>query len=187
MTSTPFTLLSKRSGVASDRPSGLAVVNGEVALCFGAADIGLYIEDSAGGIRKIGPNHYAATAPNSSPAGLTGNSIGETWVNSASPYYLQVWNGSGWQKVGAGFADSASSATSATTANTAITANTATLASGAILASGVVNGAGAPVVTIVSSGLPAVGLSGALVYNIIPSGTQTSGLYVSAANSWIKV
>lgn len=208
MTSTPFILLLKRSGNASDRPSGVTIQAGEMALSFGGADPGLYFEDSAGDIRKVGSNFYGSTAPNSTPFGLPGNSIGETWTTSSSPYYLQVWTGSTWQKVGAGFADTATSATTATTANTAntailasgaivasgailasgsITSQTALLASGAILASGVVTALGLPVVTIVSSGLPAVGASGTMVYNVIPSGAQPSGLFVSAQGAWIKV
>lgn len=208
MTSTPFILLLKRTGQASDRPSGVTIQAGEMALSFGAADPGMYFEDSAGDIRKVGSNFYGSTAPNSTPVGLPGNSIGETWTTSSSPYYLQVWTGSTWQKVGAGFADTATSATTATTANTAntailasgaivasgailasgsITSQTALLASGAILASGVVTALGLPVVTIVSSGLPAVGASGTMVYNVIPSGAQPSGLFVSARGAWIKV
>ena len=208
MTSTPFILLLKRTGNASDRPSGVTIQAGEMALSFGGADPGLYFEDSAGDIRKVGSNFYGSTAPNSTPVGLPGNSIGETWTTSSSPYYLQVWTGSTWQKVGAGFADTATSATTATTANTAntailasgaivasgailasgsITSQTALLASGAILASGVVTALGLPVVTIVSSGLPAVGASGTMVYNVIPSGAQPSGLFVSAQGAWIKV
>ena len=208
MTSTPFILLLKRTGQASDRPSGVTIQAGEMALSFGGADPGLYFEDSAGDIRKVGSNFYGSTAPNSTPVGLPGNSIGETWTTSSSPYYLQVWTGSTWQKVGAGFADTATSATTATTANTAntailasgaivasgailasgsITSQTALLASGAILASGVVTALGLPVVTIVSSGLPAVGASGTMVYNVIPSGAQPSGLFVSAQGAWIKV
>lgn len=56
MTSTPVTLLLKRSGNASDRPSGNILVNGELATNFGAADPGVYFENSAGGIVKIGPS-----------------------------------------------------------------------------------------------------------------------------------
>jgi hypothetical protein len=220
MTSTPFILLLKRTGQASDRPSGVTIQAGEMALSFGGADPGMYFEDSAGDIRKVGSNFYGSTAPNSTPIGLPGNSIGETWTTSSNPYYLQVWTGSVWQKVGAGFADTATSATTATTANTAntailasgavlasgsvtsqtallasgailasgsVTSQTALLASGAILASGVVTALGLPVVTIVSSGLPAVGASGTMVYNVIPSGAQPSGLFVSAQGAWIKV
>lgn len=137
MTSTPVILLLKRSGQASDRPQTSVVQNGELAIALGAADPGLYFEDSAGAIRKIGPTAYGTTAPNSSPVGLAGNSVGELWTDSSSAsYYLKVWTGSTWQKIGAAFADSATTSTTATIATFATQASTATLASGAILASG---------------------------------------------------
>jgi len=140
MTSTPVTLLLKRSGNASDRPSGNILVNGELATNFGAADPGVYFENSAGGIVKVGPSSFGNTAPNAVPVGLAGNSVGEQWVDTNSAaYYLKVWTGSTWQKIYSGFADSATvagQANSSSIASGALTANTATLASGAILASG---------------------------------------------------
>ena len=159
MASTPVILLVKRSGNASDRPNTATVQAGEVAMSFGAADPGLYFKDSAGSIRKFGPNHYGTTAPNSSPVGSTGNSVGELWTDSStSSFYLRVWTGSAWQKVGAGFADSAT------------TANSATTAGSAIVASGI---------AVVSSLPPAS--DGLTVY--VNSGA--SGLYVSANGGWI--
>lgn len=159
MASTPVILLLKRSGNSSDRPNSATVQAGEAAMSFGASDPGLYFKDSAGSIRKFGSNHYGATAPNSTPVGSTGNSVGETWVDSSTAsYYLRVWTGAAWQKVGAGFSDTATSAITATVANSAV------------VASGV---------AIVTS-LPTAA-SGALVY--LNSGA--SGLYVSANGGWI--
>lgn len=156
MASTPVILLSKRSGNASDRPNAATVQAGEVAMSFGAADPGLYFKDSAGSIRKFGSNHYGTTAPNSSPLGSPGNSVGELWTDSStSSYYLRVWTGAAWQKVGAGFADSA---------NTASTASTAIAASG---------------ISVVTS-LPTA-YTGGLVY----LNAGASGLYVSANGGWI--
>lgn len=168
MASTPVILLLKRSGNSSDRPNTATVQAGEAAMSFGAADPGLYFKDSAGSIRKFGSNHYGTTAPNSTPAGSTGNSTGETWVDSStSQYYLRVWTGAAWQKVGAGFADTA---TTATTANSANTALTATVADSAVVASGVA------VVTALPSAI-----DGSLVY----LNAGASGLYVSANGGWI--
>jgi len=156
MASTPVILLLKRSGNSSDRPNTATVQAGEAAMSFGASDPGLYFKDSAGSIRKFGSNHYGTTAPNSSPVGSTGNSVGETWVDSSSSdYYLRVWTGSAWQKVGAGFAD---------------LADTATNAEGAVAASGI---------RVVST-LP-TSTDGSLVY--LNSGA--SGLYVAANGGWI--
>lgn len=182
MTSTPVVLLLKRSGQSSDRPNTSVVQNGELALSVGAADPGLYFEDSAGTIRKIGPSSYGTTAPNSSPVGSPGNSVGELWTDSSTAtYYLKVWNGTTWQKIGAGFADTATTATTATTALFATQASTATLASGAILASGAVRGS-----QVYSVGLPspATQPSGSLVYLAITSGTYPSGLYVRSSDAW---
>ena len=213
MTSTPVTILSKRSGNASDRPSGNILVNGELSINFGAADPGVYFEDSAGNIVKIGPTPYGTTAPNAVPVGLAGNSIGELWTDAtAGNPYLKVWTGSVWTKIYAGLADTAAFATQAnsciiasgaitafaTTANTAllasgailasgsIRANTALLASGAILASGVVTSAGTPSVLVLLSGLPSPTSysSGTLIYQVQSSGTTPSGLFVRALNGW---
>lgn len=195
MTSTPVILLLKRSGQASDRPQNSVVQNGELAIAVGAADPGLYFEDSAGAIRKIGPSHYGTTAPNSSPVGLAGNSVGELWSDSStSNYYLKVWTGGTWQKIGGGFADSASTATTATNATFATQAGTAALASGAILASGALQANTAILAsgaiqssTVVLSGLPspASNPSGTLVYQIQSSGVFAAGLYVRATDTWL--
>jgi hypothetical protein len=162
MASTPVIILTKRSGNSSDRPNTSTVQAGETAMSFGAADPGLYFKDSAGSIRKFGSNHYGTTAPNATPAGSVGNSVGETWTDSStSSYYLRVWTGSVWQKVGAGFADSATTANSANTANTAVSA---TVASGIAIVT---------VLPPASTGLTVYLNSGA------------SGLYVSANGGWI--
>jgi len=197
MTSTPVVLLLKRSGQSSDRPSGTVVQNGELAIAVGAADPGLYFEDSAGAIRKIGPSHYGTTAPNSSPVGLAGNSVGELWSDSStSQYYLKVWTGSAWQKIGAAFADSASFATTATTAGSAVLASGAVQASGCILASGALIASGAIIASgtvkssdIGLSGLPAPTTygSGALFYQIQSSGIYPAGLYINVSSSWLAV
>ena len=208
MTSTPVTILSKRSGNSSDRPSGNILVNGELAINFGAADPGVYFEDSVGNIIKIGPTPYGTTAPNAVPVGLTGNSIGELWTDSnAGNYYLKVWNGSSWNKIYAGLSDTATNANQANsstiasgalTSNTSllasgcilasgsITANTALLASGAVLASGVVTSEGAPSVLVLLSGLPSPTSysSGTLIYQVQSSGATPSGLFVRALNGW---
>ena len=199
MTSTPSILLTKRSGQSSDRPSGIVVQGGELAISRGASDPGLYFEDTAGDIRKIGPSHYGTTAPNSTPAGLPGNSVGETWTDSTTTeYYFKVWTGSAWVKVGAGYADStlfADQATTALLASGAITAqvaNTATLSSGSILASGAVFDTQASTATLASG---AIAASGAISSNsaftcilasgsVLSSGTATAtGVPVAAIDT----
>jgi|DEB0MinimDraft_3_1074331.scaffolds.fasta_scaffold09928_2 hypothetical protein len=212
MASTPVILLSKRSGNSSDRPNTTTVQAGEAAMSFGAADPGLYFKDSAGSIRKFGSNHYGASAPNSSPVGSAGNSVGETWVDTSAAYYLRVWTGSAWQKVGAGFSDTADNANFATTAGSATTANTANsaivasgayssvIASGAlsaVIASGSISStiASGAISAITASGsLSAVVASGVAVVTTLPTAVDgylvylnsgASGLYVSANGGWI--
>lgn len=197
MASTPVILLTKRTGNASDRPNTATVQAGEAALSFGAADPGLYFRDSASSIRKVGPPHYGSTAPNSSPVGSTGNSVGELWIEDSSPYYMQVWNGSAWQKVGAAFADTASIA-SVTIASGALFANSALVASGSLgsvlasgslgslVSSGVVTATGVPCAEIYTGPLTGTGPSGTLLYKADDTGSP-SGLYVAFAGGWALV
>ena len=169
MASTPVIFLLKRSGNSSDRPNAVTVQAGEPALSFGASEPGLYFKDSAGSIRKVGGSHYGTTAPNSSPVGSTGNSVGELWADSSgAAYYLKVWTGAAWQKVGAGFADNA------TTAGTASTA---------LIASTVVTATGVPCADVYTGSLPGLGPSGSLLYKTDNTGSP-SGLYVSFAGGW---
>lgn len=194
MTSTPSILLLKRSGLSSDRPSGVVVQGGELAISRGAVDPGLYFEDTAGSIRKIGPAHYGTTAPNSTPAGIPGNSVGELWTDSSSPNsYLNVWTGSAWVKIGAGYADSAAFATQANTAllasgaifasgTFAQTSSTAILSSGSLLSSGTVIATGIPVAAI-DAALPGSAQQGTLFYQT----AAPSGLYIYTAAGWAQV
>jgi hypothetical protein len=180
MASTPVILLVKRSGNAADRPSGITIQAGEAALAFGAADPGLYFKDTAGAIRKVGPPAYSTTAPNASPVGQAGNSVGEIWVDSStSAYYLRVWTGSGWQKVGAAFADNAQQAT-VTIASGAIVANSALIASGVLTATGVA------CADIYTGTLTGTAPSGSLRYKTDGTGSP-SGLYVAYAGGWALV
>ena len=189
MASTPVILLLKRSGNAADRPSGIAVQAGEAALSFGGADPGLYFKDTAGAIRKVGPPAYSNSAPNSAPVGLAGNSVGELWVDSSTTaYYLRVWTGGGWQKIGAAFADNAQQA-SVTIASGALFANSALVASGALfansalIASGVLTATGVACADIYTGTLTGTGPSGSLRYKTDGTGSP-SGLYVAFAGGW---
>jgi len=212
MTSTPSILLLKRSGLSSDRPSGVVVQGGELAISRGAVDPGLYFEDTGGAIRKIGPPHYGTTAPNSTPAGIPGNSVGELWTDSSSPNtYLNVWTGSAWVKVGAGYADSSAFANQASTAliaSGALTANFATQASTAILASGAIFASGSFSATsstsilssgsllssgtVIATGIPVAAIDTALPVSarqgtLFYQTTAPSGLYIYTAAGWAQV
>jgi len=187
MASTPVILLVKRTGNASDRPNTSTVQAGEVALSFGASDPGLYFRDSASSIRKVGPPHYGSTAPNSSPVGSAGNSVGELWVENSSPYYMQVWNGSAWQKVGAAFADTASIA-SVTIASGALFASSSLVASGSlgsVLSSGSLGSVLSSGALIASGSLGSILASGSLG-TIIASGSLGSVLSSGSLGSIVS-
>jgi len=176
MTSTPVTLLSRRSGNASDRPFPGTVQTGELALGFGSADGGLYFKDSTNAIRKVSGTHYGNTAPNSGAVGQPGNSVGETWCDaSTAAFYLNVWTGGGWQKIGAGFADSATTANTANTANFAITASGADFATEAGTCTG-------KIATTFTGALPAVGVAGSAAFD-----TASGYFYMSNGAAWVLI
>ena len=197
MTTTPVTLLSKRSGNTSDRPLDTTIQAGELAINFAAAENGLYFKDSVGDIRKVTGVHYGSSAPNSTPAGETGNSVGEVWIDSGTNNFLRVWDGSSFIKIGAAFADVAGTAT-VTIASGAIVANSAVVASGAfgstvasgalgaVTSSGALAASGAVVasgleIAVISGAFPSVPASGVFGYRVDPP----SGLYVSFGGGWV--
>jgi hypothetical protein len=51
----------------------------------------------------VGPTHVGATAPNATPAGAVGNSLGESWldISGAEPVF-KVWDGAQWVNAGGG-------------------------------------------------------------------------------------
>lgn len=94
-----LTILTKNSTVASKRPTAAQLATGELGLNLEASDPGLYFEDSAGNIRKVGGAHYGSTAPNATPAGDASNSVGELWYNTTTEK-LYVWDGAAWTIAG---------------------------------------------------------------------------------------
>jgi hypothetical protein len=94
--------LLKRSAVASKRPTPAQLDIGELSLNYDQGTPGLFFEDDAGAVRKIGPTEVGGTAPNVSPAGQSGNSIGEMWLDtSVTIPLLKTWDGSAWKVPGA--------------------------------------------------------------------------------------
>lgn len=89
------TFLLKRSGAASKRPAPASMALGEVDVNYNASGGGLFYKDSANSVVKVGPAEVGATAPNSSPAGSAGNSVGEFWYDTSSSA-LKIWEGSSW-------------------------------------------------------------------------------------------
>jgi hypothetical protein len=102
--------LLKRSNTASKRPTAAQLDIGELSLNYESTTPGLFFEDSAGGVRKIGPAEVSASAPNSTPAGSSGNSTGELWFDTGTNN-LKIWTG-------AAFAESRASVSTLTTTRT---------------------------------------------------------------------
>ena len=90
----------KRSATDSKRPATSLTV-GELAINYDSNTPGLFFANSAAGIVKVGPAEVSATAPNSSPAGSTGNSKGEFWFDTVNSE-LKIWDGATWQTTGGG-------------------------------------------------------------------------------------
>ncbi len=89
-----------RSTVPHRRPDPALLIDGQMAQNQAVESPGLFIKDANGGAVKIGPIHLGAVAPNATPAGSAGNSIGEAWLDTglARPV-LKIWNGTEWVPV----------------------------------------------------------------------------------------
>lgn len=85
--------LVKRSDTKDKRPTNSQLSLGEISVNYQYQAPGLFIENSTGGIVKIGPCEVGTVAPNSSPAGSSGNSLGEMWFDTGSNV-VKVFNGS---------------------------------------------------------------------------------------------
>ena len=94
---TSFKLL--RTDTADKRPTAAQLSIGELGLNYDANTPGLFFEDDAGGVRKIGPMEVGSSAPNASPAGSSGNSAGELWLDNSSGHVLKYYTGSAWTAI----------------------------------------------------------------------------------------
>ena len=84
-----------RSSTANKRPTASGLADGRLAINTASGTPGLYFVDSASGVVKVGPTHVGSTAPNVSPAGSSGNSLGELWVNNSTTIHgLNYYTGS---------------------------------------------------------------------------------------------
>ena len=96
-----------RSDVASKRPTGVGLLDGELALNIDSGTPGAFFKDELGAIIKVGPAEVGSTAPNASPAsgGSSGNTTGEFWFDTSnsggnSLAALKVYNGTSFAYVG---------------------------------------------------------------------------------------
>jgi hypothetical protein len=93
-------VLLKRSSTASKRPTAAQLDIGELSLNYDSSTAGVFFEDSAGNVRKVGPVEVSSSAPNSAPAGSSGNSLGELWYDTSATT-LKVFDGTSFVGTGA--------------------------------------------------------------------------------------
>ena len=96
-------ILSRRSSVLHDRPFPTRLGVAELAVNNNAGQPGLFFADNTAapstGLVKVGPIAVGNTAPNSTSSGFTGNSKGESWLDTNSTHILKVFDGTSWQMV----------------------------------------------------------------------------------------
>jgi len=90
----------KKSTDQDKRPTAAVLEFGEISVNYNSVTPGLFLEDSSGDVVKVGPAEVGTSAPNSTPAGSSGNSAGEFWYDtSGSVNYLKLYDGSAWSDV----------------------------------------------------------------------------------------
>ena len=120
-----------RSGVASKRPVATGLAVGQIAINYNENDPAIYLRGDADALIKVSPTFVGSTAPNATPSGSSGNSKGETWLDtSTSPATLKIWNGSTWNSTytlpsGSVLLSGVTAATAATGDNSTLVATTA--------------------------------------------------------------
>tara|TARA_R100001463_G_scaffold55150_1_gene106542 strand:- start:351 stop:782 length:432 start_codon:yes stop_codon:yes gene_type:complete len=96
-------ILSRRSSVLHDRPFPTRLGVAELAVNNNAGQPGLFFADNTAapstGLVKVGPIAIGTAAPNVTSAGFTGNSKGESWLDTNSTHILKVFDGTSWQMV----------------------------------------------------------------------------------------
>ena len=92
---------TRSSSVQNDRPFPIRLGEGELALNNHSTSPGLFFTDNvtstSTGLIKVGPVHVGTNAPNSSPAGFTSLSKGETWLDTSSTEIFKIFDGSSFQ------------------------------------------------------------------------------------------
>ena len=88
---------TRRSSTVNDRPFPIRLGEGELALNNNSVSPGLFFADNTAspntGLIKVGPVHIGSTAPNTSGAGFTSLSKGETWLDTISTHVLKIFDG----------------------------------------------------------------------------------------------
>jgi hypothetical protein len=76
------------------------LLSGELGLNINPTSGGVFFKNSVGDINKVGPVEVGTAAPNFTPAGSTGNSPGEMWLDT-SLQQLNTYGYSWWNSVDA--------------------------------------------------------------------------------------
>jgi hypothetical protein len=96
-------LQNLRSSTAHKRPVATSLSDGQIAINTNAASPGIFFKNSSNVLTKVGPIFIGTSAPNSTPAGSSGNAVGEQWLDtSGGTYALKIWTGSAWQQITGG-------------------------------------------------------------------------------------
>ncbi len=94
---------TRRSSTQNDRPFPTRLGEGELALNNHSTSPGLFFADNVSspstGLIKVGPVHVGVNAPNTSPAGFTSSSKGETWLDTSSTEIFKIFDGSSFKTV----------------------------------------------------------------------------------------
>ena len=94
---------TRRSSTLNDRPFPTRLGEGELALNNHSTSPGLFFADNVAspstGLIKVGPVHVGSSAPNSSAAGFTSSSRGETWLDTTSTEIFKIFDGSSFQTI----------------------------------------------------------------------------------------
>lgn len=72
-----------RSAIFSKRPLATQFLEGEIAVNYNTNTVGVFLRDTAGKVRKIGPAQVSATPP--APVNNTELSDGELWIDKSNP------------------------------------------------------------------------------------------------------
>ena len=94
-------ILSRRSSVLHDRPFPTRLGTAELAINNNAGQPGLFFADNTAspstGLVKVGPISVGTAAPNNAAAGFTGNTKGESWLDTTSTYIYKIFDGAAWR------------------------------------------------------------------------------------------
>ena len=88
-------VLLKRSSTENKRPVAANMLNGELDLNYSDVSGGIFYKNASGSVVKVGPAQVGTTAPNSTPAGSAGNSVGEFWYDTSASA-LKIYDGTAW-------------------------------------------------------------------------------------------